>query len=60
MADQDEEEKTQVSEIQKLQQLMGNMEAQLVKGGEALEEAEKQKAQEQRRLQLELEQQRQQ
>ena len=41
MADQEEEEKTSVSEIQKLQELMGNMEAQLVKGGEALEEAEK-------------------
>lgn len=34
------------------------MEAQLVKGGEALEEAEKVKAQEQRRLQLELEEER--
>lgn len=34
--------------MRQLQELMGNMEAQLVKGGEALEEAEKEKAHNQR------------
>ena len=45
--------------MRQLQDLMQNMEAQLVRGGEALEEAEKVKAHEQRQLQLELDQERQ-
>ena len=38
--------------MSQLQELMASMEDQLVKGGEALEEAEKVKAHEQRQLQL--------
>ena len=38
----------QAEEMRQLQELMSNMEAQLVKGGEALEEAEKEKAHNQR------------
>ena len=49
----------QQEEMNQLQDLMQNMEAQLVRGGEALEEAEKVKAHEQRQLQLELDQERQ-
>ena len=42
----------QKEEMSQLQELMASMEDQLVKGGEALEEAEKVKAHEQRQLQL--------
>ena len=42
----------QKEEMAQLQELMASMEDQLVKGGEALEEAEKAKAHEQRQLQL--------
>ena len=42
----------QKEEMAQLQELMASMEDQLVKGGEALEEAEKVKAHEQRQLQL--------
>ena len=37
---------------------MANMEAKLVKGGAALDQAEQEKAQQQRKLQLELEEER--
>ena len=48
----------QAEEMGQLQELMSNMEAQLVKGGAALEEAEKEMAHQQRKLQLELEEER--
>lgn len=44
--------------MRQLQELMSNMEAQLVRGGEALDEAEKEQSKKQRDLQLELEEER--